>query len=252
MQRKFDFTGKKYLVTGAASGMGRATAIALAEHGAKVALSDLNEEGLKETMSQISGEGHSAWAINFCDEADLTDLFSQVVEKIGKLNGFVHCAGIAPVTPISLLTRDKLENVMAINFYSFLEMVRCISKKKYRDEQCSLVEISAINSIYPEKCMTAYVASKAAANAAIQSLAIELAKNNIRINAVLPGIVNTPMTMKAFNEMDEENRNLKQRKQLLGSTEPEEIANIILFLLSDFSSAITGRTIYADGGYLNF
>ena len=252
MQSKYDMTGTVYLVTGAASGMGKATAIALAENGARVALADLNEEGLKKTLSELPGDGHMIYPVNFSEQTDLTEMFGAIVGQMGKLNGFVHCAGIAPVTPIAMLTREKLDNIMAINFYSFLEMVRCISKKKYRDERCSIVGISSINSLYPEKCMTAYVASKAAMNAAVQSLAIELAKNNIRINAVLPGIVNTPMTRHAFSEMDDENRNLKQRKQVLGTTEPDEVANIILFLLSDLSSAITGRTIYADGGYINF
>ena len=251
MQQGIKLEGK-YLVTGAASGIGKATSIALAECGARIVLVDMNEEGLKKTFSEMSGNGHMIYPIDFSEQTDLSETIGAIVEQMGKLNGFVHCAGIAPVTPIATLTREKLEKVMAINYYSFLEMVRCISKKKYREENCNIVGVSSINSLYPEKCMTAYVASKAAVNAAVESLAIELAKNNIRINAVMPGIVNTPMTQRAFSEMEEENRNLKQRKQVLGTTEPEEVASIILFLLSDLSTAITGRTIYADGGYINF
>ena len=250
MQCTFNFTGDNYIVTGAASGMGRATAIELSRHGAKVALLDLDESGLDDTLSKMNGEGHLVICKDLCSD-DYTDVFNTVVEKNGKINGVIHCAGIAPVIPASALSKAKLEKVMAINYYAFLELTRCIAKKKFRSEKCSIVCISSINSIYPEKCMTAYVASKAAINAAVQSLAIELSKAQIRINAVLPGIVDTPMTRKAFSEMNEDNLQIKQKKQVLGTTQPEEVVNVIEFLLSDLSSAITGRTIYADGGYLN-
>ncbi len=251
MSQLFDFTNCIYLVTGASSGIGKETAISLSKSGARVALVGRDNEALKLTNEKMVGEGHLIIPFDLTSTDDYSELFDYVLKKAGKLNGIVHCAGIAPVIPVSRLTRKRVEECMTINLYSFLELIRCIAKKKYRADNTSIVEISSINSIYPDKCQTIYVASKAAANAAVQALAIELYKSNIRVNSILPGIVNTPMAKKAFEEMGEENASAKQKKQVLGMTEPQEIVNVIQFLLSDSSLAITGRTIFADGGYIN-
>ena len=141
---------------------------------------------------------------------------------------------------------------MSINFYALIELVRCFSKSKYHSGKSSFVEISSISSIYPGKCQTLYAASKAAANASIQALALELVKKNIRINSVLPGIIDTPATHKAIQFIGKETHDRTLTNQLHGLIKMEEISDIVTFLLSDLSSTITGRTIYADGGYLDF
>ena len=141
---------------------------------------------------------------------------------------------------------------METNLYSFFELIRCITKKKYRAEKMSIVELSSLSALYPDKCQTLYAASKAAANIATQSLAIELYNKNIRVNALLLGNVKTPMLQKAFEEMGVDNATVKSKRQVLGITEPKEVVNVIQFLLSDSSLAITGRTMYADGGFINF
>lgn len=252
MNRSIELDKQVIMVTGAASGIGRAVSIELAKAGARLILIDLNQEGLDATFSMLPLET-DCFRIqeNLAELEDADSLFSKCVSKMGKISGIVHCAGIAPIIPLSALTRDKIRTCMQINFYSFLELVRCFGKKKYHNDKGCIVAISSINSLSPEKCQTVYSASKAAINTSIQTLAQELWSNGIRINAVLPGIVNTEMAKRAFDEMGEENAKAKMSKQLLGITEPKQIADIVLFLLSDLSTAITGRIIYADGGFLS-
>ena len=120
-----------------------------------------------------------------------------------------------------------------------------MAKKKYNIGG-SIVGISALNAHYPQKCMTLYSASKAAVEATIRSLALELSGQHIRINSVIPGAVNTPMA----KSVELHTLNTIVAKQLLGIQSPEQIANLISFLLSDKSDAITGRNIFVDGGML--
>lgn len=248
----FDFTGQKYIVTGASSGIGRAVSTALAECGAAVVLVGRSADTLNDTLSAMAGSGHIICTADLEKDRDLTFLADAATADGKKLNGLVHCAGIAPIVPVGTLSRETAEKCMSVNFFSFIELVRLLSKKKYRAETGSIVEISSVNSQLPDKCQTIYAASKAAANAAVRAMALELADKGFRINSILPGSVNTAMTRKAFEQMGGENRERKLRKQILGITEPEKIAEIALFLLSDMSSMITGSLLNADGGYINF
>ena len=250
MKNYFDFSGKTYLVTGASSGLGRTVAKLLDDCNANVVITGRNAEHLAETANAFKNKAH-IFAKDLLD-SDYTDLFDFVNTEVGKLSGIVHCAGIATVLPINSLTRECVDQCMTLNFFSLVELVRLFSKRKYRAENGNIVAVSSISSIYPDKCQTIYAASKAALNSAIQGMALELVRNNIRINAVLPGGMDTAMTRKAQDEMGSENFERKLSKQILGLTKPEDVANVILFLLSDMSAVITGRLIPADGGYINF
>ena len=247
----FDFANKFYLVTGASSGLGREVTRCLAAEGAYVFLTGRNEKQLEETRKSLKGNGHHSFVKDLLED-DYTDLFEFVRSHNVKLAGIVHCAGVAPIIPLNAMTRDQVERCMSVNFYSLIELMRLYAKKKYRADTGSVVAISSISSIYPDKCQTIYAASKAAVNTAVQAMALELIKYNVRINAVLPGSMNTEMSTKAFEEMGEENRTRKLSKQILGMTNINDVAKVVVFLLSDMANAITGRTIFADGGYLNF
>ncbi len=247
----FDFSGRTYLVTGASSGLGRAVSKKLDAYGADVVITGRNINRLDETFSSLGGNGHLAFALDL-SEPDYTDLFDFILKNKGKLDGIVHCAGVSPVVPLPSLTRSRSEQCMNTNFFSFIELMRLYSKRKYRPERGSIVAVSSISSIYPDKCQTIYAASKAALNTAIQGLALELADKDIRINGILPGSMDTEMTNKAKNEMGPENFERKLSKQILGLEKAEDVADVILFLLSDMSSVITGQLIPADGGYINF
>ena len=251
MWNPYDFSGKRFIVTGAGSGIGKATAVRLSEQGAEVCLFVLNNEQADEVMPCLSGSGHRSYVKDLSESGGYKEIFDDIVSDGHKIDGLVHCAGIAKILPITLLNKATIDGSMTVNLYSFAEMASLLSKKKYHDK-ASIVGISSIAVRYPQKCQEIYAATKAAMNAMVTSMAIELADKNIRINTVMPGSVNTPMLNESFENKTEGEIKEALGKSVLGLEEPEDIADIILFLLSDASRMITGREIYADGGYISF
>ncbi len=246
-----NLNGKKIIVTGASSGIGRETAIYLDTLGCSLILMGRNHDRLQETRELLQERDHKIFPTDFAEKKDLEYIFKDIVSDGVKLDGMVYCAGICPIVPIKLLKHEIIDQVMQVNVYAFIEMVRNFSNKKYYKENSSIVVISSIAAMRPEKCQTLYAMSKAALNTAVEALAIELASKKIRINSVMPGLTNTPMATRAgeFVSGDEFISSV-EKKQLLGILEPRQISEIAAFLLSNLSSAITGRAIYADGGNL--
>ncbi|MDY8045195.1 SDR family oxidoreductase [Paenibacillus polymyxa] len=245
-----DFVRRKILVTGASSGIGKATAIYLSKLGAQIILNGRNEGRLNETMMQLTGGNHRILTADLAKEEELGHFFDQMVQDGIKLNGMVHCAGVPYVMPLQSLSKKRLSDVMETNFFPFIELVRQYAKKKYSSGG-SIVCISSILSVQPRAYETGYIASKAAMNAAVTSLAFELAKKGIRINGILAGNIMTEMVQETLKEYaNEEHLNNVIEKSLLGAGEPEDIASVCAFLLSDMAKFITGRNMYADGGYL--
>lgn len=250
MWNPYDFSGKKIIVTGATSGIGKATALKLSSQGARICLIGRNENELESVVCGLEGEGHVYYVKDFRESDGYQRIFTDIVSDGYKIDGLVHCAGIAKILPLDLLNKKHMDESMTVNLYSMVEMVRLMAKKKYHN-RASVVGVSSIAVQYPQKCQGLYAATKAAMNTMTQALAMELAGKDIRINTVMPSSTNTPMLQKAFGLLTEEQIKEKMERQLLGMEEPEDIANIIMFLLSDASRMITGRYIYADGGYFN-
>ena len=236
-----DFTNKTIIVTGAGSGIGRETSFALARGGATIVMMDINTEGLAETAS-LGGERCHPLTINLTNEKEV----AEAVEKYGKLDGLVHCAGISSRKPLNVLSKDGFSKVMDVNFYSFVELVKQCAKKKHINEGASIVVMSSISSIKGYKAKTEYCVSKAAVDAFVRCMALELADRKIRVNSVMAAAVNTPMAQRAR----ETNAAVGAAafEAPLGITEPYEVANTIAFLLSDATKTITGTSILIDGG----
>lgn len=251
MWNPFDFSRKRFIVTGAASGIGRATAVRLSEQGAELCLLDKDEEKLKDVCSFLTGNGHRYFVKNLSESGGHREIFDDIVSDGHKIDGIVYCAGIVKILPVALLNKTTMDESMAVNLYSFVEMISLLSRKKYHDK-ASVVGVSSINVRCPKKCQGIYVATKSAMNTMVTAMALELAEKNIRINTVMPSNVNTQMLRSAYEDKSEGEINWELNKQLLGLEEPEDIADIMMFLLSDASRMITGREIYADGGYINF
>lgn len=250
MIHPMDLTGKHFLVTGASSGLGRQTCITLSQLGARISLIARNENRLEETVSLMDGDGHSAFLFDVSAVDEIEDLIKRVVEKSGKLDGFVHAAGIGTSKPLSMTKHDFMQEMMTIHVYSFIELTRVMAKKKNSNDGASIVAISSASTISSNKGQVAYVAAKGALDRAVKPIAIELGESRkIRANTINPGWVKTNMYYSHLKELGQERMDEILTSSFLGAAEPEEIVNTIAFLLSDASTKITGQNIVVDGGW---
>lgn len=233
------------MVTGAASGIGRATAIQCAEMGAKVILVDLNEKGLQETKELISHNDVEYKAL------DLTNLDSlvEMVATLPKLDGVASNAGIV----LSLLAKfsepKDMERIFKINTFSHINLVQQLIAQKKLNKGASIVFTSSMSGVY---CGLAggslYGATKSAILGYTKALAIELAPRGIRVNTIHPGMIETPLT--SGTALSKELLEEDARNYPLGRYgKPEEIAYSIVYLLSDATVWMTGSQLLIDGGY---
>lgn len=248
---RIDFVGKKFIVTGT-GGIGSETAKLLNSFGASVILLDISEDNLKSTLASLNGVGNKSYYCDFSDVEGIETVIKRIVEENGVLDGFVHCVGIGAVRPLKMTKYDFMLKVMNINFFSFVEIVRCLSAKgRYNPEGMNIVGISALGAYLGNSTKTAYCASKGAMNAAVRCMAKELAPKNIRVNTVAPGVTDTPMARAAEDYgTDSEEHKMILARQYMGICQPVDIANTVAFLLSDMSRMITGSCIAVDGGKL--
>lgn len=243
MNNPFTLKGKRIVITGAASGIGRATSVMASELGAEIIALDIQKDGLEKTLELMSGSGHLLLT------ADLTD--SENLEKNLKflweffpIDGFVHCAGISSRKPLNMLRRESFSKVMNVNFYAFVDLVRLFCKRNRMADGGKVVVMSSISSIRGYKAKTEYCVSKAAVDSFVRCMALELAPRKICINSIMASEVLTPMAMRA----KELNLSDVKFETPLGSSTPEEVAATITFLLSDATKTITGTSIRIDGG----
>lgn len=240
-----DLTNKLYIVTGAGSGIGRETTRVLTELGATVIMMDVNAEGLAETAA-IVGDKCVPLTIDLTDASSVAETVAHIVEKYGKLDGLVHCAGISSRKPLNVLSKDGFSKVMDVNFFSFVELVKQCAKKKHINDGANIVVMSSISSIRGYKAKTEYCVSKAAVDAFVRCMALELADRRIRVNSVMAAEVLTPLALKARETNAAVGASDFQAP--LGPSEPYEVANTIAFLLSDATKTITGTSLLIDGG----
>lgn len=242
---------KHILVTGASSGIGKETAIKLSRQGAKLVITGRDKLRLSQTYEQLQGTGHTMVVADLVDFSSYDTMFQSFTHN-SKLSGMVHCAGIGKPVPIKVISEKIMKEIFDINFFSFVFLVKYFLKRKY-SEGGNIVAVSSLNAHKSDKCFSLYAASKAALEVAVKNLAFDLIDKNIRINCVVPGPVSTPM----YNEGLERYKGsctqatvgmVEERNLGLGT--PEQIANVILFLLSDSSSFVTGQSYFVDGGRL--
>lgn len=245
--------GRHILVTGAGSGIGRQTAVILSEYGAKVAIVDISEESLRETLQLMNGTEHSMHVINLAEIDSLENRIKEIVQEYGAFDGYVQSAGINRDLPITNVKYEKLHQMMLVNFYSFFEIVRILSRKGRYNPGFSVVGISSTASLCGVPAQTAYSATKAAMNGTMRSMARELGEKEIRVNTILPGPTNTGMyqdylAMRAETK-DADKVKITSTRNYLGMNMPDDVANAIVFLLSPASRHITGVMLPVDAGY---
>lgn len=245
----FSLKNKLIIVTGASSGIGRATSILCSRLGARVILIARNKERLAHVYKELSGEGHHVISFDVTELSTIPDIVQEIKLKSGKIDGFVHSAGISITLPLRANKPEKLMKIFTVNTGSAFEFVRILSKKKYSNDSASFVLLSSIMGVVGEIGLSSYCASKGALISGTKALALELAARKQRINCVSPAMVETEMLTKEFSVLTEEQIQSKVARHPLGFGSPEDVANSIVFLFSDSSKWITGTNLVVDGGF---
>lgn len=242
---QFSLEGKTILVTGSTSGIGRTTAVECSKQGAKVVVSGRNEERAQETLSMLDGEGHIAVIADLSTDEGIEKLVSMVPV----LDGCVNNAGFNVVQLVAFIKRDNLDEIFKVNTLAPIYLVHRLVKSKKLAKGSSIVFTSSISArgiSSPGNSM--YSATKAAISAFARNAAVDLAQKKIRLNSVAPGMIETPLKSNK-SQISEEQWLADLKNYPLGRYgQPEDVANAIIFLLSDASSWITGSEIVIDGG----
>lgn len=245
MYNPFSIQGKKYLITGAASGMGKATAITCSRMGAQVVVVDINELGLKETLAELEGDGHQMFVANLAD----SETWDTLLDNCPELDGFAGCAGIAAMQPFQFIDSVKMKQVFEINFFGPVMLVKSLLKKKKLGKGGSIVFVSSVDGPKVTHIGNAmYSATKSALVGMAKNMAVDLAGKKIRVNCVLPGTTDTPL-IRTANVTEESLAEVAKLFPLKRFGDPQDMANGIIYLLSDASSFVTGTELVIDGGY---
>ena len=247
----FSLYNKKFIITGASSGIGRQCAISISESGGKIALLGRDNTRLEETLSAMSGDGHIIFPVDLLDYPSVEKTVEQIVKGLGKIDGIINCAGISTTLPFLYCKPDKLELFFKTNVFGAINITRLICKKgNFSDEGGSVIFISSVMGSAGEIGKSIYSMTKGALDAGVRSLAVELAAKRIRVNSISPGVVITPLSKQAVYSRDEESLNKITSLHPLGLGQPEDVANACVYLLSDAARWVTGVNLLLDGGYL--
>lgn len=236
----FRLDGKTVLVTGASSGIGQSVSVMCAQAGAEVVLHGRDEPRLELVLRSLHGTGHRTIA---SDLKDFDQLFA-LVDQCPELDGVVHCAGIDGVAPMRMVQARMLEDVFRINYMAPMVLTqRLLLRKKIRPHG-SILFMSSIAAKTGKVGVGPYSGSKAALLGSMRPMALEVAKHGIRVNALCPGIVMTPL----FDGLEEHFLQEVAPSYPLGLGDPQDIAHAVLFFLADASRKITGTDFSIDGG----
>lgn len=243
----FSLENKTILVTGASSGIGQACAIQCAGVGAKVIATGRDEKRLEETLSQMGSEQpHTFVSADLTNPEDVEKLLATIDTPI---DGIVHSAGICETRPFAFINRKKLENIFNVNIFTPALITKELLKRRKINAEGSIVFISSIDGpITSHVGNSMYASSKGAVSALVKGMAVELAERKIRVNAILPGMTETPLIYSpAFSaEQLEKDKSLYPLKRY---GKPEEIAYAAIYLLSDAAAWTTGTQLVVDGGF---
>ncbi len=241
---------KVAIVTGAAGGMGKADALILAKEGAKVVVTDVQEDKVEQVVQEIKADGDEAigYYLDVTSDTGWQDVVRKTVEAFGKIDILVNNAGISSASPFLETTEEQWDKVMSINTTSiFLGQKHVIPIMK-ENGGGSIINISSIAGLTGGSGAGPYTASKGAVRLLSKATAIDFAKDKIRVNSIHPGYIETPMTVDLMSD-EQMNQWFHSQTPLPRLGKPEDIASGVLFLASDEASFITGIELPIDGGY---
>lgn len=240
------FAGRRIVVTGSSSGLGRAVALALAEAGAGLVLLGRSEERLRD-VATITGAG--SWhAVDLSDD-NAADEMMREIGASAPLDGVFYSAGTSLVAPMRMTKSVQIDDLFGAAVYGALGIARAISRKGIMKEGGAVVFMSSVSALRGRKGMVAYSSAKSATTGLVRALAIELADRAIRVNSIAAGAIETEMHQKFVNSVSSDVVQSYRDLHPLGFGRPEDVAQAAMFLLSDASRWITGVELSVDGGY---
>lgn len=241
----YSFKDRTYLITGANSGIGKCVSETLINSGAKLFMVDRDVDYLDILCNKSTESAFMQFDLNNPDEVDV--IFEKAKSQGFVFDGMVYCAGISPLMTLKDLNLNLLQTTFNINVVSFVAMLKFFMDEQYTNASSSIVGISSNASVLGGNRQYAYSASKSAMNLVVKSCVKELAQRKTRINTIMPSTTNTEMVAKLRQQSDAIDANVKY-KMPFGILSPEDIANAIVYLLSDDSSAISGIQLPVNNG----
>ena len=245
----FSLEGRTILVTGASSGIGQCVAVRASRRGARLVLLARDEGRLNETRNMLEGKGHSLISLDLQVTEEIEARFGEALKETGPLHGFVHSAGLASTTLLRDETPEHMEEIMRVNWLAFMVLSKAVCRRGRYAPGMSVVGIASLAAVNTPTGLSAYVGSKGALVAAARSLASEYAPRGIRFNCVSPAYVSTPILCTSRERLGEDwyQKEILDKAKL-GTLAPEDVADPVLFLLSDASRRVTGVNLIIDGG----
>ena len=244
MESPFQLKGKTILVTGASSGIGKEAAISISKAGGIVVITGRNPERLQDTFSKLEGNGH----ISLIADLTVANELKSLADQLPELDGLVYSAGITGHLPAKFIQEDDISVFFDTNYKAPVLLSGRILKNKKLKNKASIIFLSSIATKYPYYGGALYASTKAALEVYSKALAIELASKGIRSNCISPSFVKTPMVEGAAETISKEVMEKFEKMMPLGFGEPSDVANAILYLLSDASKWVTGSNLVLGGG----
>ena len=237
----FSLEGKRILVTGASSGIGRSIVVECSKMGAKLILIGRDADRLQETFGQMEGSGNEFKCVDLTSSEDIDEL----VKLLSPLDGIVHCAGIIKRVPLKLISENTYGQLLKVNLMAPVILTRKIYKARLLKPYSSIVLISSVGADSASIGNIMYMTTKGGLNSFMKGSALELSSEGIRVNSVAPGMIKTNLTKSI---PDEELQKDMKRYPLGRYGTPEEVAYAAIYLLSDASKWMTGSILKIDGG----
>lgn len=245
-----DFDGKVVVITGAATGIGRATALAFAERGARIVIGDMAEEAANETASLAREAGAEAFFLrtNVGQAEDVKALVGAAEDRFGRLDIAFNNAGILPsTTPFAETSEEEFDRIIAVDLRGVFLCVKYELQAMLRAGGGAIVNTASVAGVVADPNMAPYAAAKHGVVGLTRAAALDYAAQNIRVNAVAPGLIETPMTKRWLAD-PEISKALMANSPIGRAAQPSEIAAAVLFLASPAASFINGSVFVADGG----
>jgi len=251
MKNQLDFSGKVALVTGAASGMGLATAKAFVEAGAAVVLADFNEDAVKAAAAELVAIGHRAIAIrcDVADDAQVAEMVDRTVAEFGRLDAAFNNAGVmARIAPTAESTREEWDRVIGVNLRGVWSCMKYELRQMERQGGGAIVNNASVGALTGNPGIGSYIASKHGVVGLTRTAALEYVKHGIRVNAVNPGLIDTKIARDVVSGSEEAYAEIAKHVPIGRAGRPEEIASAVLWLCSPGASYVVGHALTVDGG----